>query len=182
MGRTAGLAIIEGARERAPRYPDAIRGSDRLAQGLGANMIWWESLKNAPLLLRILALASLFLGVGFPLSAFVPGSSFNLAGTLLPHEQVWSSRVALAIFASAPLLFAVGLGILFRRRWVRWPLIVLPVLQFLPFQVAHWYFGAPNPTPLFRHIFSNAAYGAQRPLLTSFFGRRQSSFFGEVRA
>ena len=106
-----------------------------------------EFLKSTPWLLKITALAAFALAIALPLIAAVPGATFDISGTLLSHEQIWASGVAFAIFALAPLMLTVGLGIFYHRRWVRWLLIALPILQFLPFQLAHWYFSGPNPTP-----------------------------------
>jgi hypothetical protein len=104
-------------------------------------------LGNIPRPLGLVAVASIFLSVVLLLTAVIPGAGFNLAGTFMSHEAMWASGEAIAILVSVPLMVAVSIGIVLRCGWVRPLLIVLPVLQYLPFQVLHWLFGAPNPTP-----------------------------------
>jgi len=116
---------------------DAIEdGFDRLRDFLG----------TVPFVLRIAAIASLVLGVVLVLSPLLPGMSFNVDGTLLDRVQMWETRVAYAMLAVGPLMIACGVGIFLRRRWSRFILLIMPVLQLLPFQIVHWLFGAPNPT------------------------------------
>lgn len=100
-----------------------------------------------PLLLRLTAVASLVIGFVFPLLPFIPGLTFNVSGTTLSWNELWDTGVAFALLMIGPLMLTVGAGILHRRRWVRWLLVVLPVLQLLPFQIVHWLFRAPDPTP-----------------------------------
>jgi hypothetical protein len=58
---------------------------------------------------------------------------------------MWETRVAVAMLVTAPLMLATGIAILRRARAVRLVLVILPILQFLPFQIVHWVFAAPDP-------------------------------------
>jgi hypothetical protein len=105
-----------------------------------------EFLEEIPILLRICAMACVGLGILVTLIPLLPGSSFDVSGTKLTRAQLWETRVAFAMFAVGPLMFLSGLGIFRRRGWSRIVLLIMPVLQFLPFQIVHWLFGAPNPS------------------------------------
>ena len=98
-----------------------------------------------PWLLRIVVAASLGIGVAFPLLPLMPGASFRLGERELTYQELWQTRVALALFAVGLLMLAVGAGVFLRKGWVRLVLVVLPVLQLLPFLLVHWAFGAPSP-------------------------------------
>jgi hypothetical protein len=98
-----------------------------------------------PWLLRILVGASLGIGLVFPLLPFIPAATFELEERELTNHELWQTRVAFALFAVGLLMLVVAAGVFLRKRWIRPVLIILPVLQTLPFLVAHWTFGAPNP-------------------------------------
>jgi len=98
-----------------------------------------------PWLLRILVAASIGIGVVFCLLPLVPGSSFDLGERELSYEELWQTRVAFAVFAVGVLMLVVGVAVFRRSKWVRPALVVLPVLQVLPFLVVHWVSEAPSP-------------------------------------
>lgn len=98
-----------------------------------------------PWLLRILVAASVGIGVGFSLLPLVPGASFGLGERELTYQELWQTRVALAVLAVGVLMLVVGVAVLLRRSWIRPVLVVLPLLQVLPFLSVHWVFGAPSP-------------------------------------
>jgi hypothetical protein len=79
-------------------------------------------------------------------TSFIPGFSLNLAGKIISHEELWSSGLAYAQITNALLMLAVGIGIFYRVKWIRFLLVLLPALQYLPFQILHWFFSGPNPT------------------------------------
>jgi hypothetical protein len=98
-----------------------------------------------PWLLRILVAASLGIGLAFSLLPLVPGARFGLGEKELTYQELWQTRVALAVFAVGALMLVVGLAVFLRKSWVRPMLVVLPLLQLLPFLLVHWLFGAPSP-------------------------------------
>jgi hypothetical protein len=97
--------------------------------------------------LRILTAASLGVGAGFVALTLIPGATFTLSGTQLSWKELWDTRVAFATLLTGGLMFWTGVAILMRRRWVRAVLVVMPLLQILPFVAVHWVFGAPVPVP-----------------------------------
>ena len=139
-------------------------------------------LGNIPRPLGVAAAASIVLSVVLLLTAILPGAGFNLAGTPLSHEAMWASGEAIAILVSVPLMLAVGVGIMHRCGWVRPLLVVLPVLQYLPFQLVHWLFGAPDPTPsLLQYAISCLAWSAIASIYL-FANSTAKSYFQSVRA
>jgi hypothetical protein len=98
-----------------------------------------------PWVLRGFVAASLGIGVAFTLLPLIPGASFQLGERELSSQELWQTRVALALFVVGPLMLVLGLAVLFRQGWARVALVVLPVLQLLPFLAVHWAFGAPSP-------------------------------------
>ena len=100
-----------------------------------------------PWFLRILVAASTGIGLVFPLLPFVPGATFELGERQLNYQELWQTRVAFALFAVGPLMLGVGIAVFLRKRWVRPVLVVLPLLQVLPFWFVHWAFSAPRPVP-----------------------------------
>ena len=104
-----------------------------------------ERFSAMPWLLRILVAASLGIGLMFPLLPLMPGASFGLGERELTNQELWQTRVAFALFAVGPFMHVVGLAVFLRKRWVRPVLVVLPLLQLLPFFVVQWAFGAPSP-------------------------------------
>ena len=58
-------------------------------------------LESIPIVLRIAAIASIGIGIAFPLVALIPGSNFDLAGTKMTWQELWQTRVALAILVRA---------------------------------------------------------------------------------
>jgi len=102
-----------------------------------------ERFTRVPALLRLAAAASLAIGVVFPFSTFLGG--FNYNGVAMSPAELWATGTAWAVLAASPLMLTTGIGILQARPWVRPVLVVLPFLQYMPFQIAHWVFGAPNP-------------------------------------
>jgi len=139
-------------------------------------------LRDIPRPLGVTAAASIILGVVLLLTVIIPGADFNLAGTLISHEVMWSSGEAAAILVSVPLMLVVGIGIVFRHGWVRPLLIVLPVLQYLPFQVVHWSFGAPNPTPSLLQYALGCGSWAAIALVYFSFSVRAKAYFQSARA
>jgi hypothetical protein len=104
-----------------------------------------------PWLLRILVAAGLSIGLAFCLVPLAPKASFGLGERQLTYQELWQTRVALAVIAVGVLMLVVGVAVFLRKGWVRPLLVVLPVVQLLPFLVVHWAFGAPNPvsSPVF---------------------------------
>jgi hypothetical protein len=102
---------------------------------------------STPLILRIVAAASLGVGAAFTVFPLVPSATFNLSGTEVSWQELWRTRLAVASIVVGGLMLWVGAAILLRRIWVRPILVVIPVLELLPFQIVHWWFGAPNPVP-----------------------------------
>jgi hypothetical protein len=98
-----------------------------------------------PWLLRVLVASSLGIGVGFSVLPLVPGTTFGLGERQLTYQELWQTRVALALFSVGVPMLVVGVAVLLRKRWVRPVLVVLPLLQLLPFLAVHWLFGAPSP-------------------------------------
>jgi len=89
-----------------------------------------------PRLLRIATGANIILG-----------TTIDYFGNELSREQMWNTKIALALFFAGPLMVAIGVGLLRRARWVRPALVVMPVIQLLPFLFVHVLFGGPNPLP-----------------------------------
>jgi uncharacterized membrane protein YoaK (UPF0700 family) len=98
-----------------------------------------------PWLLRILVAASLGNGVGFSLLPLVPGVRLGLGERELTYQELWETRVALAIIAVGVFMLVIGVAVFLRKGWVRPVLVVLPLVQLLPFLAVHWVFGAPSP-------------------------------------
>ena len=94
---------------------------------------------------RLLVAASLFIGIAFSLLPLVPGATFGLNERELSYSELWATRVALAVIATGLLMLVFGVALFLRKSWTRPMLIVLPLLQTLPFLAVHWAFGAPNP-------------------------------------
>lgn len=90
-------------------------------------------------------------GVGFCLLPLVSGASFGLGERELTYQELWQTRVALAVITVGIFMLVVGVAVLLRKGWVRPVLIFLPLVQLLPFLAVHWVFGAPSPvsSPLF---------------------------------
>lgn len=98
--------------------------------------------------LRIVALASIFIGAMFVAESLIPGfSSFPVGGESLGWSELWRTRVAIAVLMDGLLMLAIGLGVVRRQAWTRIALVALPVLQCLPFQIVHSIWGAPDPLP-----------------------------------
>jgi len=100
-----------------------------------------------PKLLRIAVITSIGLSVMLFVTTFLPGFGLNLAGKMISHKELWESGLAYVLLCSALLMLIVAFGIYYRAKWIRLFLVLLPTLQYLPFQIFHWYFGGPNPTP-----------------------------------
>lgn len=98
-----------------------------------------------PWLLRILVAACLGIGLGFTVLPFVPSATFNLGERQLTYQELWQTRVAFGVVAVGALMFVVGVAVLLRKSWARPMLVVLPLLELLPFLAVHWAFGAPSP-------------------------------------
>jgi hypothetical protein len=98
-----------------------------------------------PRILRLVALASIVIGAGVTVLPVIPGSRFQLGPHELSWEQLWQTRVALALFVGGPLMVLVGVSIFFRSRWARPLVVVMPALQVLPFLGVHLMYGAPDP-------------------------------------
>ena len=94
---------------------------------------------------RLLVVASLFIGIVFSFMPLVPGSTFGFNKRELSYSELWATRVALAVIAVGLLMLVLGVALFLRKTWVRPMLVVLPLLQTLPFLAVHWAFGAPNP-------------------------------------
>jgi hypothetical protein len=104
--------------------------------------------REAPYLLRLMAAASIALGIGAPLMTTIPIARFNIDGTEMTWEEIWRNHLALAILMLGMTMLAIGVNILRRRQWVRPAIIALPALQYLPFQMVHWAFkSSPDPVP-----------------------------------
>jgi hypothetical protein len=98
--------------------------------------------------LRIVALASMFIGAVFIATAVVPGfSNFPVGQKSLGWNELWHTRIAVAVLVGGLFMLAFGFGVVRRQAWTRIALVVLPVLQCLPFEIAHVIWGAPNPLP-----------------------------------
>jgi hypothetical protein len=101
--------------------------------------------ETMPRLLQLVATASVVLGLAFTVLPFIPAAVFNLDGRPLSHTELWDTRVAFALLVAGPLMLVVGSALLAGRRWVRPLLLVLPLLQTLPFFIVQRWFGAPSP-------------------------------------
>jgi hypothetical protein len=98
--------------------------------------------------LRIIALASMLIGAMFVAVALIPGlSSFPVGQRSLGWNELWHTRVAIAVLVGGLFMLAFGYGVVRRQAWTRIALVVLPVLQCLPFEMTHVIWGAPNPLP-----------------------------------
>ncbi|WP_333677743.1 hypothetical protein [Dyella sp.] len=98
--------------------------------------------------LQIVALASMLIGVMFIAGAFIPGfSNFPVGQKSLGWNELWHTRVAVAVLVGGLFMLAFGFGVVRRQAWTRIALVVLPVLQCLPFEITHVIWGAPNPLP-----------------------------------
>jgi hypothetical protein len=139
-----------------------------------------ERFLGVPLVLRIAAAASLVIGIGFPLSTLYGGMVYN--GLQMSHAERWNTGTAWAVLAASPLMLITGFGIFLARPWVRPVLVVLPFLQYLPFQVVHWVFGAPNPVPsLAFYLVSGAAWAVGAVAYLFWYGPAKR-FFQDERA
>lgn len=98
-----------------------------------------------PWLLRMFVAASLGIGLGFSLLPLVPGASFGVGERELTYQELWQTYLALAVVAVGVLMLVVGLAVLLGKTWVRPVVVVLPLLQVLPFLAVHWLFEAPSP-------------------------------------
>lgn len=95
-----------------------------------------------------MALASLLTGALFVAVTLIPGFfNFPVGEQSLGWNELWQTRLAIAALADGLLMLALGFGIVRRQAWTRVALIIMPVLQYLPFQMAHFIWGAPNPLP-----------------------------------
>lgn len=98
--------------------------------------------------LRIVALASMLIGAAFVAVALIPGfSNFPVGQRSLGWSELWHTRVAIAVLVGGLFMLAFGFGVVRHQAWTRIALIFLPVLQCLPFEIAHIMWGAPNPLP-----------------------------------
>ncbi len=98
-----------------------------------------------PWLLRTLVTASAGIGIAFSILPLLLGATFGLGEIELTGQELWQTRIAFALFVVGPFMFSVGVAIFLRKSWVRPVLVLLPLLQLLPFLVAHWVFDAPSP-------------------------------------
>lgn len=106
------------------------------------------SYREAPYFLRLMAGASIAVGVIAPLLTAIPIARFNIDGTEMTWEEVWANHEALAILVLGLTMLVIGVNVLRRRHWTRPALIALPALQYLPFQIVHAaYPSSPNPIP-----------------------------------
>lgn len=98
--------------------------------------------------LRAMALASIFIGVAFLAVALIPGfSNFSVGEKSLGWNDLWQTRVAIAVFVGGLLMLAIGFGIVHHQVWTRIALVVLPALQCLTFQIVYLVWGAPDSFP-----------------------------------
>ena len=105
-------------------------------------------------LLRTATLANVFLGVLIPVFTILAGLGYG-EETLAFHwhtldeplvgADVWRTGAGFAAFATAAIMFAVGIAIVRRAPWSRIALVIEPVLQTLPFEVARRLLAAPDP-------------------------------------
>ena len=135
-----------------------------------------------PRLLRIVTSANVALGIVCTILPFIPQATIDYFGTQLFREQMWNTKVALALFIVGPFMVAVGIGLLCRAHWVRAALVVMPFLQLLPFLSVHALFGGPNPfpEPMFYSIY--CAVWALLALIYLFLCRQGKQFFINVSA
>ena len=138
-----------------------------------------ERWQQMPLILRILTAASLFLGITCSILPIIPNASMNVSGVELSWKQMWETKVAISLFVVGPLMIAVAVGVLRRALWVRSVLVVMPVLQFLPFEVVHVLFGAPDPAPMPVLFLSECFVWSLVALFYLFVSGQGKSFFGD---
>ena len=133
-------------RARAPLSSAMRRLSrSRWKQVMKKTSPYQDASKGVPRLLQVVAVASVGLGVIFTIHPFISIAPFKMAGRTLSHSELWATRVAFAVLLVGPLMVLLGIGTWRGRRWARPLLVVLPVLQTLPFLMVHWLFGAPSP-------------------------------------
>lgn len=106
-----------------------------------------SQLGSIPLVLRLAVLLGIIGSVALPLLPLLPGVGFTISGTYLTWAEVWRTGVAYALLLGGPLYLAIPYGVLQRKAWVRPMLVVFPILQLIPFELAHVFGDAPNPTP-----------------------------------
>jgi hypothetical protein len=98
--------------------------------------------------LRIIALASMFIGAMFVATALIPGfSNLAVGQKSLGWNELWHARIAVAVLIGGLFMLAFGFGVVRRQGWTMIALVFLPVLQCLPFEIVHVIWGAPNPLP-----------------------------------
>lgn len=100
---------------------------------------------ETPGLLKLFVIGGLIFGIGLPAIALIPGAGFRFHDQAMTWEQLWETRIALALLIAGLLMFIVGFGVLFRKRWTIILLVLLPILQAFPFLVVHWVYDAPTP-------------------------------------
>jgi hypothetical protein len=133
-----------------------------------------------PWLLRTFVAASVVIGIVFTVLPLVPGASFGLGERELTFQELWQTRVAFALFAVGPLMFVVGVAVFLRMGWVRPVLVVLPLLQLLPFLVVHWAFGAPSPVSSMTIFAASCALWAVLAVLYLFGSRGALEHFANA--
>lgn len=100
-----------------------------------------------PWLPRIMCAACVVLGIVCTALPLIPGATIDYFGTQLSWQEIWSTGVAFGLFLIGPLMTAVGIGLFRRSPWVRPVVVVMPILQVLPFVIVHSLFPGPDPLP-----------------------------------
>ncbi|GLQ97409.1 hypothetical protein GCM10007863_18290 [Dyella mobilis] len=84
----------------------------------------------------------------FLAGALIPGfSNLRVGERTLEWSDLWQTRMAIAVLLGGLLMLVIGFGIVRRQVWARNALVVLPVLQCLPFKIVHFIWLAPDPLP-----------------------------------
>ena len=139
-----------------------------------------QRLNQMPWLPRMMSAACFALGIVCSVLPLVPGATIGYFGTKLSWQEIWSTGVAFGLFVIGPLMTAVGIGLFRRSLWVRPVVVVMPVLQVLPFLAVHRLIPGPDPLPEPAIYLAECCVWGLLAWLYLFISRQGRAFFNHV--
>jgi hypothetical protein len=95
-----------------------------------------KNLREMPWLLRTTVMASVVLGVAFPIVTLIPGVPISINHIEYSGAELWASGFALAIWVAGPFMAIFGVSLYRKRHWTKGALVLMPVLQLAPIYIA----------------------------------------------
>lgn len=136
--------------------------------------------REMPWPLRTLCAAYVIVGIVCSVLPLIPGATIDYFGMQLSWREIWSTGVAFGLFVIGPLMTAVGVGLFRASLWVRPVVVVMPILQILPFVVVRWLLPGPDPLPEPVFYVGGCCIWGVVAWMYLFVGRQGKAFFHHV--